>query len=486
MLKTIFQLPDIKISNTEFNLSEYQNAYLIITILDQLNQTAIDSFTLTKSLSKRFNDQHQKGDKSWVTQLPNDKGTFLIVVEKNNPFEFMDGLKNNLGCLKPLQGDIAIINNSQCSISEANALRCVLAYNTQMPNFKKEQSHKYINCIDIFSEHKKDYLKETKAGHLGNSLARVLAATPTNYLKPSDYKLIIQKLTDRYQWDSKFYTYNELKKMGANSFCAVARACPDEAFIVHLKYRHPNAKKSVSLVGKGICFDTGGVSLKQSQYMYNMHEDMQGSSVALGSLVALTEADVEMNVDCFLAVTLNLIDKDAYLLNEVITALNGTTIEITDTDAEGRMALADTLHLASQEKPDLLIDYATLTGAAVRAISTRYMALFTKAVDQLPQLIESGTISGERAWPFPIPDDFDQLIKSDVADILQCSVSPSADHILAARFLNRFVDHDKVKQWIHLDLAASMNKGGLGSVPSDFTGIGVFYTLSLLNNLLKY
>ncbi|MCF6766495.1 leucyl aminopeptidase family protein [Thiotrichales bacterium 19S3-7] len=484
MLKTIFQFPKISALNVEFNPSEHQNAYLIITIVDQLNQAAIDSFSLTKNLNNRFNEHYHKGDQSWVTQLPNDNGTFLIMIEKNKPFELMDSLKNNLNCLKPMQGNIVVVNLSQCKISEANTLRTVLAHTTQMPNFKKNKINKFINTINIYSNHNNNYLKEVEAGHYGNALARVLAATPTNFLKPSNYQLIIQELINRYKWDSTFYSYHQLKKMGANSFCAVARACPEEAFIVHLKYRHPKAKKLVSLVGKGICFDTGGVSLKQSQYMYNMHEDMQGSSVALGSLVALTEAKAEINVDCFLAVTLNLIDKEAYLLNEVITALNGTTIEVTDTDAEGRMALADTLHLASQENPDLLIDYATLTGAAVRAISTRYMALFTQSMDQLPNLIETGIISGERAWPFPIPKDFNQMIKSEVADVLQCSTSPSADHILAACFLNRFIDHEKVKMWIHLDLAASMNKGGLGSVPSDYTGIGVFYTQALLKSLI--
>ena len=144
------------------------------------------------------------------------------------------------------------------------------------------------------------------------------------------------------------------------------------------------------------------------------------------------------------------------------------------------MALADTLVLAGRESPKLIIDYATLTGASVAALTSRYSAVFSNRDDWLPALTDAGRRSGERVWPFPMDPDFDEELKSDLADVLQCSVDNDGDHILAARFLQRFVP--ATSDWIHLDLGAGHRKGGLGHVPTAFTGFGVRYTLALLRS----
>ena len=142
------------------------------------------------------------------------------------------------------------------------------------------------------------------------------------------------------------------------------------------------------------------------------------------------------------------------------------------------MVLADTLALASKEKPQLMIDYATLTGACIYALSSRYSGAFSNRESLHASLTAAGRDSGERVWPFPLDKDFDDALKSDIADTLQCSLEGEADHILATRFLKRFVD-EKIN-WVHVDLAASNHKGGLGHIPTDTTGFGVRYTLNLL------
>jgi leucyl aminopeptidase len=142
------------------------------------------------------------------------------------------------------------------------------------------------------------------------------------------------------------------------------------------------------------------------------------------------------------------------------------------------MALADTLVFASRETPGLIVDYATLTGSVINAITTRYSGVFTNQPDWHPLLKRTGRSCGERVWPFPIGKEFLADLKSDVADIQQCSVNPKADHILAGSFLAEFVENDT--PWVHIDLAASDNKGGLAHVPTKVTGFGVRYTLSLL------
>jgi leucyl aminopeptidase len=142
------------------------------------------------------------------------------------------------------------------------------------------------------------------------------------------------------------------------------------------------------------------------------------------------------------------------------------------------MVLADTLALASKSKPWLLIDYATLTGACVYSLSSRYSGVFSNRETLNNTLTTAGRDSGERVWPFPLDKDFDESLKSGIADTLQCTLEGEADHILAARFLQRFI-HDAI-HWVHIDLAAGNHKGGLAHIPTDTTGFGVRFTLNLL------
>jgi leucyl aminopeptidase len=219
--------------------------------------------------------------------------------------------------------------------------------------------------------------------------------------------------------------------------------------------------------------------------MLDMHGDMQGSAVALGTLLAISRLQLPIAVDCWLAITENRTGPTAYKPQDVITALNGKTIQTIHTDAEGRMVLADTLTLASREKPKLMMDYATLTGSVVNAVTTRYSGVFTNRAEWHPRLKRAGQDSGERVWPFPIGKEFLSDLKSSIADIKQCSPNPIGDHILAGSFLAEFVEHDT--PWVHVDLAASNTKGGLAHVPTDVTGFGVRYTLGLLldENILQ-
>ena len=280
----------------------------------------------------------------------------------------------------------------------------------------------------------------------------------------------------------------ELTQLGAGAFLAVAQGNDDDsAAIIRLRYRpgKKNATADLSLVGKGIIFDTGGTNLKPFLSMLDMHGDMQGSAVALGILLAITEMDLPIAVDCWLAITENRTGPKAYKSQDVVTAANGKTIQTVHTDAEGRMALADTLVLASRDKPGIIFDYATLTGTCVSAITTKYSGVFTNRPELHPKLKRTGQNCGERVWPFPIGDEFMEDLKSDTADFMQCSPKASGDHILAASFLAEFIENSI--PWVHMDLSASDNEGGLGHVGSKFTGFGVRYTMSVIldENLFK-
>ena len=314
----------------------------------------------------------------------------------------------------------------------------------------------------------------------GNHLARWLAMLPPNELDAAGYRRVLRTLATREGWGFRFYDERSLSRLGAGAFLAVSRGNDHRASgIVRLRYRpRRRVARRLALVGKGICFDTGGVNLKTHRSMYLMHGDMQGSAVAVGALLALTRRRMPFEVDCWLAITENHIGPRAYRPQEVVRALNGVTIQVVHSDAEGRMVLADTLALAARERPSLMLDFATLTGACVNALTERYSGAFTNRPDMHEDLQRVGRTSGERVWCFPMDEDFDGDLESPIADVLQCGLEGKGDHILAARFLNRFVP--ATLPWVHLDLSASDRKGGLAHVPTEFTGFGVRFASRLL------
>ncbi len=424
-----------------------------------------------------------------ATDLPNRGSTHVAVAcikSGSSAFELLSlarelaaaALKHKpkqvMVCLAGLDGALAE------RVAEAQ-VAALLAASVEMPSYKsKPERHHVLQAIAVHGVDRQDYA-QTLAEARGNALARFLTQLPPNELTPKHYRQRVAKLAKQQQWRLRFLDQGALKRLNAGAFLAVAQGSPEaDAGILHLRYtpKQRTRKPALALVGKGICFDTGGTNLKPSKHMLGMHEDMEGSAVALGTLLALTELKVDFPVDCWLALAQNHIGPKAYKQNDVVTACNGTSIEVIHTDAEGRMVLADTLALASKGKPGLMIDYATLTGSCVAALGTLYSGAFSNRSDFTATIIEAGRASGERVWPFPVDTDYEKALESDIADIKQCTIDSGPDHILATRFLNRFVP--ETIPWIHVDLSAGNNKGGLAHIPTDVTGFGVRFTLNLV------
>ena len=354
----------------------------------------------------------------------------------------------------------------------------------KLPERKKKKENNNLRSIALHGVRASDAFKAIHAQAEGNVLCRELTVLPPNELTPGAYRERVKQLAKQHGWTREEYDFKRLRKMGAGAFCAVAQGSDErDAAIVHLQYRHPQAKKTVALVGKGICFDTGGHNLKPARYMQGMHEDMNGSAVALGILLAATRAKLAVNIDCWMALAQNHLSPRAYKQNEVITALNGITIEIVHTDAEGRMVLADTLTLAARgkpNKPDVMVDFATLTGSMHVALGSRYSGIFATSDALTRDALAAGVSSGERVCVFPMDDDYDAALDSTIADVKQCTLDGEADHILAARLLQRFTDK---RPWIHVDLSAHSCKGGLGAVGTDTNGFGVGWGVALLEKI---
>jgi leucyl aminopeptidase len=320
----------------------------------------------------------------------------------------------------------------------------------------------------------------------GAHLARWLTALPPNVLTPKSYRAALATHARRRGWRVVTYDEAELAKAGAGAFLAVVRgSAARDAAIVKLEYRPRAARAAggrarapIALVGKGLCFDTGGTNLKTAKSMLDMHGDMGGSAVAVGLLDALTQLRFPHPVDAWLAIAENRIGSRAYTQNEVVTAANGTTIQVMHTDAEGRMVLADTLALAARTRPALVLDFATLTGACVAALTERYSGVFTNRPALRAPIESAGHDSGERVWTFPMPDDYDEELETPLADVLQCLIDGKGDHIYAARFLGRFVGDDV--PWVHVDLSSAHRTGGLAHVSRPVTGFGVRFGAALL------
>jgi leucyl aminopeptidase len=369
------------------------------------------------------------------------------------------------------------------SVAQAIVLAAA-AHGFQMPEYRsKPKKSRQLSSLRLLDLPVRIDLRRTLAEAAALNLARWLTSLPPNKLSAAGYRKALQSLAKTNGWKMNFLGVAQLNRLGAGAFMAVAQGNADEdAGIVHLRYTPKGGKNSkagkLALVGKGIIFDTGGTNLKSFKSMLDMHEDMGGSAVAVATLQALTEIDYPFPVDCWLAITENRTSAKAYKSRDVVTAINGTTIEVIHTDAEGRMALADALALAGRENPDLILDYATLTGTCVSALTDRYSGVFSNRPALNALLIDTGVASGERVWPFPMDADYEEELKSSVADILQCSIAGEGDHILAARFLKRFVP--KSSAWVHVDLSAATRKSGLAQVPSGTTGFGVRFTLNLL------
>ncbi|MDA8328140.1 MAG: leucyl aminopeptidase family protein [Betaproteobacteria bacterium] len=350
----------------------------------------------------------------------------------------------------------------------------------KLPNYKTDKPSRSFKKMQVFGVNSAGAFAHEHALAAANVLSRTLTATPGNQLTPRVYRKKIAELAQIHGWQTKEHDQKALRKLGAGAFLAVAQGSQDdEAAIVYLRRHVAGAKKTVALVGKGICFDTGGHQLKPAKYMLGMHEDMAGSAVALSILQAATELNLPVNLEVWLAIAENHLGPLAYKPGDVVTALNGTTIEMMHTDAEGRLVLADTLSLAARNQPDVMVDFATLTGSMVTALGTRYSGVLGNNETELARALAAGVASGERLCAFPMDDDYAPALDSEVADIKQCLLEGEADHILAACFLKRFVSGIP---WLHVDLSAANSPKGLGGVDTEVTGFGVAWGIHWLES----
>jgi len=465
-----------KISHSIFIIDEKQKKFPLQGVLQNK----------LKRIGKKINDLKKT---PIVTELT-DGGIICWVMASDNinSFQCHTLLRKSLELIaneKPISISIIFqVEPTLLKLWGEAAVYVTLLNSRNLPSHKKDNKNTELKKLTLYGAGGLIDFNTISATVVGNTLTRELTITPPNKLTPSIYRGKIKKLAKQNKWKIQEYSMSKLKQMGAGAFFAVGQGSePQDAAIVHLRYEPKGAKQSIALVGKGICFDTGGHNLKPAKYMNGMHEDMNGSAVVLGILQAATLAKLPIKLDCWLAIAQNHIGPKAYKQNDVVQALNGMTIEIMHTDAEGRMVLADTLTLASRKKPKAIIDFATLTGCMHVAMGDRYSGAISNRPELACMAIGAGAEAGERIAGFPYDEDYEEDLESKIADIKQCNLEGGPDHIHAARFLGRFVENDV--PWLHIDLSSSNRKGGLGAVSSDVNGFGVNFGLKMIHQIIK-
>ncbi|MDB5352965.1 MAG: leucyl aminopeptidase [Planctomycetota bacterium] len=314
------------------------------------------------------------------------------------------------------------------------------------------------------------------------NLARDLTNTPPSEKPPEVFAQLAADIAKNLGIDVEVWDLPRLKAERFHGVIAVSRGSAAEPRFVRLEYRRGGDSECIALVGKGVTFDSGGLSLKPSTSMEDMKCDMTGAAVVLATFQAVSKLEIPVNLDGYFALTENMTGGAAMKLGDVITMRNGLTVEVLNTDAEGRLILADVLSYAAERKPAKMVDLATLTGACMVALGNQIAGLFSNDEQLAGEILSASDASGERTWKMPLHDDFGELIKSKVAEIKNVG-GKWGGAITAAKFLQRFVGDIP---WAHLDIAGPAWADSESSI-RDAGGTGCFVRtlIALLEGQVK-
>jgi leucyl aminopeptidase len=315
-------------------------------------------------------------------------------------------------------------------------------------------------------------------------VARDLVNTPPNALAPADLaqaaKDAVADLPVRVKiWDEK-----ALEADGCGGILGVGKGSSRPPRLVRLTYKPRGATAHLALVGKGITFDTGGISIKPAANMDEMKADMSGAAAVIAAVQAIAALELPITVTGWVPTAENMPSGTAQRPGDVLTTYGGTTVEVLNTDAEGRLILADALGMAAEESPDLIVDVATLTGAQRIALGSRTAGVMANADDARDQVLQAATAAGEAMWPMPLPEDLRSSLDSATADI--ANIGDRLGGMLSAGvFLKEFVPDGQA--WVHIDIAgpAFNDKGAYGYTPKGGTGAAVRTFVELAENICR-
>ena len=312
-------------------------------------------------------------------------------------------------------------------------------------------------------------------------MARDLVNAPSNHLTPESFVKYVKSTVPK-SVKAEYLDVDDIKKEKLNLLESVGKASANPPYMIKLSYSgNKKSNSSVALVGKGVTFDTGGTNLKPTQSMSDMKSDMAGAATVYSAFCAIVKSKMKINVDCYIPLAENIIGYNASKPSDVVTAASGVNVEINNTDAEGRLILADALHMAIEKKPSLVVDVATLTGAVVVALGDQIAGFFANDEKIAARLKESSKKVGEDVWELPLYKKYKDYMKGSVTDLQNISSNKGAGSTIGALFLEEFVNNTP---WIHLDIAgvAYFSSGSHRWLGKYSSGFGVRLLLDFLFN----
>lgn len=457
-----------------------------------------------KELSRKLKARGFKGNWAETVIIPQVKGiaaTFTAVIglgEIENPDKQAEAVRRGMGKIVQdirqhgLQTVAFVLPAGSMTVALAAAAyegAWLASYRfTEFSSEQRQEEKNKMRSLLILGEKKQQAAIKTEIARRsvvlqGVDLARDLVNRPAGHMSPIALVHVAKKIKASSKNISlKTLNRSQASRAGLNAFLAVAKGSQAEPYVIHLAYkpiRRTAKTKKIFLVGKGITFDSGGLSLKPAEFMEDMKIDMAGAAAVLGVFSALAKLDLSCEVHGIIAACENMPSGTAYRPGDVLVAKNGKTIEVLNTDAEGRITLADALSYATLLKPDAIIDVATLTGAAMVGLGETIAALCGNNDALNQELLRAADHVGEGAAILPMPEEYQQQIKSKVADMTNTSTTRYGGAITAAIFLREFVGETA---WAHLDIAgpAYATRSWLPYFTPGATGYGVRLLLQYL------
>jgi len=481
----------LKINYLDRQKSLYQNIAIFLAKESKISdfKGIFDDRTNQKILGFLKNNKKTQQSKITSINLEFDQKLTIILTVNNNDSEqteklgakFYDHIKSS-----EIE-NVLIAGTSLPSIKNKIKLNEFLhgaelkAYEFNL--YKTKKKNKIINFYILKNKNLIDKKAKSKLDAIlqGVNFTRDLVSEPGNILHPDEYAKRLIKLK-KYGLKVTVYDEKKLKKLGCNALLGVGQGSVRGSYLVTIEWKGAKSKsKPLAFVGKGVCFDTGGISIKPARFMEEMTYDMAGSAVVVGLMKNFALRKAKINAVGVVGLVENMPGGNAQRPGDVVKSYSGKTIEILNTDAEGRLVLADALSFTEKKfKPKFMVDLATLTGAIIICLGEEYAGLFSNNNDISKKIFEAGEKVGEKVWRLPLHENYDKLMNSKIADVQNINYAGGAGSITAAQFLQRFILNKT--PWAHLDIAGmAFSKKAANLNPGGATGYGV----RLLNKFVE-
>lgn len=453
--------------------------YIILATLEDKEMPEFLSENVRKQINliaenKKF--EAKAGNKLELALIDDGKVVNVVVIglgEKNklNPRSIRENIYKGL---KGENGN-ALITFIDKELDNADIIAEVVEHvNYTFDKYKSEKKEKFLEVAYLTGKKVSKVIEGYELGKI-SSIVKDLVNEQADIMTPKVLSEQAAKLGQEYGFEVEILDEKKAEKLGMKAYLSVARAAHNRPYVIVMRYKgNEKSNYTYGLVGKGLTYDTGGLSLKPTDSMANMKDDMGGAATVIGAMCAIAKMKVKKNVTCVIAACENSIGPNAYRPGDIVETMNGKTIEVLNTDAEGRLTLADAItYIIRKENVDEVIDAATLTGAMLVALGEDVTGVFTNDDAMAHKLIEASENWNEYFWQMPMFPFFRENIKSKIADIKNSGVRWGGS-INAAKFLEEFVED---KKWIHLDIAGTAFSSGNNSYyPKGATG-QVFRTL---------